>query len=1102
MADRSILVKLRADVSDFTSKMKQASAETSNFTEKHEKSLGSMGDAGMKAGGLIVAGLTLAAGASANFEQAMSNVAATGADARNNMDELRAAAIEMGAKTAFSATEAAAGVENLLKAGVSAQDVLGGGLAGALDLAAAGELGVADAAEIASTAMTQFGLSGKDVPHIADLLAAGAGKAAGEVSDMAAALKQSGLVASQMGISIEETTGTLAAFASAGLIGSDAGTSFKTMLQRLSNPSKESAKAMADLGIAAYDTQGNFVGMTALAGQLQAAMQDLSPAQRDAAMATIFGSDAVRAASVLYQQGASGIADWIAQVNDQGYAAETAATKMDNLKGDLEALGGSFETLLIQLGSGAQGPLRGFVQGIGGAVDAVAALPAPLQQAGMMAAGTVGTLLLLGGAGIKAAIGARSLYSDFRELIPAGSKAEAGLKGVGKAAGLVAAGFAIITAGQVIQDLTNIAVSAEDAQTMLSRAAAGAGSLDGAFNGADVGINTLDDALATLGRNDWWAGLQRGFQGLAGMGGSFVEAKEGVDALDAALVRMKPDEAAAAFDKIRNSQEGQKLSAEQLAQIFPKYAASLQEASRESGKAATGAEVMADAIDGAGDAATEAAASMEDLVKGMTAYASASLALSGSQIAFEDAVDSATAAVKENGKTLDITTEKGRANRSALDGIASSALKVYEGMQQAGAGTEELGQFAAVSRQSFIDAATAMGMLPEEAARLADAYQLLPGMVNTEISADGIDITQQQADAYRQGLYAIPRDVITSILAPGAVLSKEQADAVNTAIQQIPGYTAAMLVTPGAQLSKEQVDAVERALAGVPAQTTAAVVTPGAVLSMGQADAVNAALRAIPGSTSATVVTPGAQLSKQQADAVNKALSSIPGFTSASVSAPGADMSKAAADRVRAALSSIPGMTRASIDTLANLAGANAARNAVNSVNSKTVTITTLHRNQAVADGGLFAATDVGLLRAYAGGGFHGSFRNAQPQIRTAGGPGVLWAEDGAGPWEGFVSGHPAKRKRSRAITAELARRLGGYAIFDAYADGGIHAPRYAPSYSPPARVTLSTSTGSAPPISVEAIRAAIDGATLRLGSIDPITHQVKAQLVTEIRRA
>ena len=85
---------------------------------------------------------------------------------------------------------------------------------------------------------------------------------------MAAALAQAGLVASQTGLTLEETTGGLAAFASAGLLGSDAGTSLKTALQRLTPQSAEAAGLMDELGLRAYDAQGQFVGLSEYAGML------------------------------------------------------------------------------------------------------------------------------------------------------------------------------------------------------------------------------------------------------------------------------------------------------------------------------------------------------------------------------------------------------------------------------------------------------------------------------------------------------------------------------------------------------------------------------------------------------------------------------------------------------------------------------------------------------------------------------------------------------------------------------------------------------------------------------------------------------------------
>jgi TP901 family phage tail tape measure protein len=125
----------------------------------------------------------------------MSAVSAATHAGTKEMDALRGAALQAGKDTQYSATEAAKGITELSKAGVSTADILGGGLKGSLALAAAGQLDVGEAAETAASALTQFKLKGSDIPHVADLLAAGAGKAQGSVADLSAALNQSGLIA-------------------------------------------------------------------------------------------------------------------------------------------------------------------------------------------------------------------------------------------------------------------------------------------------------------------------------------------------------------------------------------------------------------------------------------------------------------------------------------------------------------------------------------------------------------------------------------------------------------------------------------------------------------------------------------------------------------------------------------------------------------------------------------------------------------------------------------------------------------------------------------------------------------------------------------------
>jgi TP901 family phage tail tape measure protein len=222
----------------------------------------------------IAAGLGAVVSKSIDFEKAMSAAGAASTASAGQLGQLREAAIKAGADTQYSATQAAGAITEMAKAGVSTADILKGGLAGALDLAAAGQLDVGEAAGIAATAMTQFGLSGSQIPHVADLLAAGAGKAMGSVEDLAGALKYVGPVAAGMGVSIEETTGTLALFASQGILSEQAGTSLRGMLSSLTSPSKIAAEQMSELGINVFDAQGKFIGLAGVAKELHDSMGD------------------------------------------------------------------------------------------------------------------------------------------------------------------------------------------------------------------------------------------------------------------------------------------------------------------------------------------------------------------------------------------------------------------------------------------------------------------------------------------------------------------------------------------------------------------------------------------------------------------------------------------------------------------------------------------------------------------------------------------------------------------------------------------------------------------------------------------------------------
>lgn len=386
--------------------------EWANMTAEQQGAARDVAATGAVISGAITGLAVTAVAKFASFDAAFSSVRANVQGSAEDFKLLRQAAIDAGGDTQYTAEEAAKAQNELGKAGVSTAAILSGGLRGALALAASGQVEVADAAETAATAMTQFRLSGEEVPHLADLLAAGAAKAQGGVTDLSYALRQSGLVASQFGLSVEETIGGLTAFASAGLLGSDAGTSFRTMLLSLANPSTKSAAAMREYNIEAYDAQGNFVGLAALAEQLKTGFDGATQAQRDQALATIFGTDAIRGANVLYEQGRKGIVEWTRAVDDQGFAQKQAAELTDNLTGDLERLGGAFDSAMIIAGEGANGPLRDMVQMITALVDGYTELPPVVQQGGLILGGIVGVAGLAASAFLAAAVQVTQLRAN------------------------------------------------------------------------------------------------------------------------------------------------------------------------------------------------------------------------------------------------------------------------------------------------------------------------------------------------------------------------------------------------------------------------------------------------------------------------------------------------------------------------------------------------------------------------------------------------------------------------------------------------------------------------------------------------------------------
>lgn len=327
----------------------------------------------------IVAAGGAATSVAANFDDAMSQVQGALGGASADMDGLRNLALQLGADTVFSATESAQAMVELAKGGLTEAQIKGGALAASMDLAAAGQLNLADAAATTVQMMGSFGLGAGDATRIANALAGAANASSADVSDLTQAMSQCSAQAALAGWSLEDTAAALALFADHGVKGSDAGTSLKTMLQRLAAPTDQAAEAIAAYGLNIRDSNGKMKDISGIADELTGKLGSLSDAERDAALQTIFGSDASRAAAILMQSGSEGLAKYIAATNDATAAETMANAQKGELSWALENMGGAVESASIAFGTALAPAITAVAGVIGNVAEAFASLPAGVQ---------------------------------------------------------------------------------------------------------------------------------------------------------------------------------------------------------------------------------------------------------------------------------------------------------------------------------------------------------------------------------------------------------------------------------------------------------------------------------------------------------------------------------------------------------------------------------------------------------------------------------------------------------------------------------------------------------------------------------------------------
>ena len=297
-----------------------------------------------------------------DFEAQMSRVKAISGATGEEFAKLKEQAKQLGADTAFSATEAAEGMENLASAGFSTSEIIAA-MPGMLDLAASSGEDLASSADIAASTLRGFGLEASSAGHVADVLAKNAAATNAAVADTGEAMKYVAPVAKSMGIEFEETAAAIGIMADAGIKGSQAGTTLRGALSRIAKPTKAMQETMDSLGLSFYDSNGKMKSLADITEMLETKMSGLTDEQKNQALITLFGQESLSGMMALMDRGSGEVRKLTDEYkNCDGSAKDMAKTMQDNLSGAVEEFGGSVESLGIEIFENIEGPLKKAVE--------------------------------------------------------------------------------------------------------------------------------------------------------------------------------------------------------------------------------------------------------------------------------------------------------------------------------------------------------------------------------------------------------------------------------------------------------------------------------------------------------------------------------------------------------------------------------------------------------------------------------------------------------------------------------------------------------------------------------------------------------------------
>lgn len=356
--------------------LKDAEGNASSSTSKIGgafKAVGKVAKTAMVAGSAAAVAFTKTSiDAGMSFDSAMSQVAATMGTTVDKIGNVKAKAEEMGRTTKYTATEAAEGMNILAQAGLSADEQISG-IGTVLNLASAGAMSLEESASYTAGAVKGFGDSMSNASYYADLMAKGATLANTDVRGLGEAFSGSAATAKNYGQAADSVTLSLLRLAEQNVTGSEASTALNRAMADLYTPTDDASKALDQLGVSAYKSNGEAKDFNDLVDELNSSLQGMTAEQKNNALATIFTTQGLQAFNKMTASSDATVQKFWKGIQDSsGSAAQQAATQLDNLQGDITLLSSATEGLQLAFYNTFSGTIRDAVKGITSEVSGLA----------------------------------------------------------------------------------------------------------------------------------------------------------------------------------------------------------------------------------------------------------------------------------------------------------------------------------------------------------------------------------------------------------------------------------------------------------------------------------------------------------------------------------------------------------------------------------------------------------------------------------------------------------------------------------------------------------------------------------------------------------